>query len=428
VLETQRLASAIVAAVVSGGRNLNTALAALWPRHPQLTSQQRAAITDLSYGTLRFGYQLETVLEQLLTKPLRDEALRWLLLVALYQLMHTRAAAYAIVDHAVRSAARLGQPQAAGLINAVLRNFLRRRGALLVKAAHTEVGRYAYPQWWIDKLRAQYPRHFAAVLEAGNRRPPFTLRVNRRRTTRNDYLALLAQQEIAATEVGIDGVTLARALPVERVPGFGDGLVSVQDAAAQLAAPLLGVRPGMNVLDACAAPGGKTTHLLETMDLELTALDKDAARLERVRQNLDRLGLNARVLLADATDTGAWRGGKLFDRILADVPCSGSGVVRRHPDIKWLRRESDIPRFVLQQQRLLDALWRLLASGGKLLYTTCSIFQEENSLQVADFLVRHADARLLPLCGVKTLDGTPEGQLLPDNEHDGFYYALLQKM
>jgi 16S rRNA (cytosine967-C5)-methyltransferase len=428
VLETQRLASTTVAAVVSGGRNLNAVLAGLWPRHPQLTSQQRAAITDLCYGTLRFGLQLEAVLEQLLTKPLRDEALRWLLLVALYQLLHTRAATYAIVDHAVRCAARVGQPQAAGLINAVLRNFLRRREALLAKAAHTDVGQYAYPQWWIDKLRAQYPQYFAVVLEAGNRHPPFTLRVNRRRTTCNDYLALLAQQDIAATAVGADGVTLTRALPVERVPGFADGLVSVQDAGAQLAAPLLEVRPGMRVLDACAAPGGKTTHLLESADLELTALDKDAARLERVRQNLARLGLNAHVLLADANDAGAWQGGKLFDRILADVPCSGSGVVRRHPDIKWLRRESDIPQLVLQQQRLLDALWRLLASGGKLLYTTCSIFQEENSLQVAEFLARHADARLLPLCGLKTLDGTPEGQLLPDNEHDGFYYALLQKM
>jgi 16S rRNA (cytosine967-C5)-methyltransferase len=182
------------------------------------------------------------------------------------------------------------------------------------------------------------------------------------------------------------------------------------------------------VLDACAAPGGKTTHLLEIANLELTALDSDAARLERVRQNLERLRLGgARLLIADANETAAWWDDKPFERILADVPCSASGVVRRHPDIKWLRRTSDIPRFVLQQERLLGSLWRLLASGGKLLYTTCSVFREENSLQVAAFLARHADARLLPLCGVITLDGTPEGQLLPDNEHDGFYYALLQK-
>jgi 16S rRNA (cytosine967-C5)-methyltransferase len=223
-------------------------------------------------------------------------------------------------------------------------------------------------------------------------------------------------------------VTLARALPVGQLPGFADGRVSVQDAAAQLAAPLLDAQPGMRVLDACAAPGGKTTHLLEIAELDLTALDNDAARLARVRQNLDRLQLDARLLTADVNDTAAWWDGKPFQRILADVPCSASGVVRRHPDIKWLRRAADIPQFVLQQRRLLDSLWRLLASDGKLLYTTCSIFQEENSLQIAEFLARNADARLLPLREVITLDGTPEGQLLPDNEHDGFYYALLQKI
>jgi 16S rRNA (cytosine967-C5)-methyltransferase len=427
VLDIQRLACATVA-TVAGGRNLNSALAALWPRHPQLTAQQRSTITDLCYGTLRFGIQLEAVLAQLLTKTLQDESLRWLLLVALYQLQYTRAAPYAIVDHAVRCAAVLGKPQAAGLINAVLRNFLRKREALLAKAAVNDTGRYAYPHWWIDKLRKQYPRYYADILAAGNLHPPLTLRVNRRRISRDDYLQLLAQQELAATAVGAHGVTLARAVPVERLPGFVDGLVSVQDAAAQLAAPLLDVQPRMRLLDACAAPGGKTTHLLELADLALTAVDHDAGRLARVEQNLARLGLAATLKTADINDVAAWWDGRPFERILADVPCSASGVVRRHPDIKWLRRASDLPRFVKQQQRMLDTLWRLLASGGKLLYTTCSIFQEENSLQAADFLARHADARQLPLSGVRTLDGTPDGQLLPDNEHDGFFYALLQKV
>jgi len=427
VLDIQRLACATVA-TVAGGRNLNSALAALWPRHPQLTAQQRSTITDLCYGTLRFGIQLEAVLAQLLTKTLQDEPLRWLLLVALYQLQYTRAAPYAIVDHAVRCAAVLGKPQAAGLINAVLRNFLRKREALLAKAAVNDTGRYAYPHWWIDKLRKQYPRYYADILAAGNLHPPLTLRVNRRRISRDDYLQLLAQQELAATAVGADGATLARAVPVERLPGFADGLVSVQDAAAQLAAPLLDVQPRMRLLDACAAPGGKTTHLLELADLALTAIDHDAGRLARVQQNLSRLGLAAALKTADVNDVAVWWDGQPFERILADVPCSASGVVRRHPDIKWLRRASDPPRFVKQQQRMLDALWRLLASGGKLLYTTCSIFQEENSLQAADFLARHADARQLPLSGVRTLDGTPDGQLLPDNEHDGFFYALLQKV
>ena len=427
MLDIQRLACATVA-TVAGGRNLNSALAALWPRHPQLTAQQRSTITDLCYGTLRFGIQLEAVLAQLLTKTLQDEPLRWLLLVALYQLQYTRAAPYAIVDHAVRCAAVLGKPQAAGLINAVLRNFLRKREALLAKAAVNDTGRYAYPHWWIDKLRKQYPRYYTEILAAGNLHPPLTLRVNRRRISRDDYLQLLAQQELAATAVGADGATLARAVPVERLPGFADGLVSVQDAAAQLAAPLLDAQPRMRVLDACAAPGGKTTHLLELADLALTAIDHDAGRLARVQQNLSRLGLAAALKTADVNDVAVWWDGQPFERILADVPCSASGVVRRHPDIKWLRRASDPPRFVKQQQLMLDALWRLLASGGKLLYTTCSIFQEENSLQAADFLARHADARQLPLSGVRTLDGTPDGQLLPDNEHDGFFYALLQKV
>ena len=426
MLETQRLACATVAAV-AGGRSLNAVLAALWARHPQLSSQQRGAITDLSYGTLRFGYGLEAVLELLLAKPLRSADLRRLLLVALYQLQHTRAAPHAIVDHAVRCAASLGEPHAAGLINAVLRNFMRRRESLLAAAARNDRGRFAYPRWWIDKLRAQYPQRYAAVLDAGNLHPPFTLRVNRRRATRDEYLALLAQQDIAATAAGVCAVTLARARAVERLPGFDDGTVSVQDAAAQLAAPLLDAQTGMRVLDACAAPGGKTTHLLELAELDLTALDNSAERLARVQQNLTRLGLHARLVAADANDAAAWWDGKPFERILADVPCSASGVVRRHPDIKWLRRAADIPQFVLQQQRLLDSLWRLLARGGKLLYTTCSIFQEENSLQIAEFQARHADAKLLPLSGAMTLDGTPEGQLQPDNEHDGFYYALLEK-
>ena len=428
MLEIQRLASAAVGAV-GGGRNLNAALTAQWQNNPELTSQERAAITDISYGTLRFGAQLEAVLAQLLTRPLRDDSLRWLLLVALYQLQHTRAAPYAIVDNAVRCAAQIGEPQAGGLINAVLRTFLRRRAALLAEAARSDGGRFSYPQWWIDKLRAQYPQHFAAMLDAGNRHPPFTLRVNRRRGRREDYLALLAQHGIPASPVGAEALILARGLPVERLPGFAEGMVSVQDAGAQFAAPLLDARDGMRVLDACAAPGGKTTHLLEIADLDLTALDRDANRLEHVRQNLARLRLTAaRLLVADANDTAAWWDGTPFDRILADVPCSASGVVRRHPDIKWLRRAADTPQFVLQQQRLLGSLWRLLASGGKLLYTTCSVFLEENSLQVAEFLTRHADARVLPLCVLTTLEGTPEGQLLPDSEHDGFYYALLQKL
>lgn len=426
MLETQRLACAVVASVGSG-KNLTAALAALTPAHPGLTPQQRAAIADISYGTLRFGLQLESVLDQLLTKPLRDQKLRWLLLIGLYQLQYTRAAPYAVVDHAVRCAAMIGEPQAAGLVNAVLRNFLRKREKLLTNAAHGEQGRFAFPQWWIDKLRDQYPACYADALTAANLHPPFTLRVNHRRMQRDTYLQMLCEQEIAARATGIYAVTLERPMAVDRLPGFAQGLVSVQDSAAQSAAPLLDAQTGMHVLDACAAPGGKTTHLLELADVDVTALDVDASRLALVRQNLERLQLHARVVTGDAVQAAAWWDGRLFERVLLDAPCSASGVVRRHPDIKWLRRPGDVSQFVAQQAQMLDSVWRLLASGGKLLYTTCSIFQEENSSQVAEFLTRHTDAQSLPLCGLKTLDGIPQGQLLPDSEHDGFFYALLQK-
>ncbi len=427
MLEIQQIACATVAAV-RAGRNLNAVLAEQRASHPQLTAQQLGAVNDLSYGTLRFGFQLDCVLAELLNKPMQDADLRWLLLIALYQLEHTRAAPYAIVDHAVRTATALGYAHAGGLVNAVLRNFLRKREAILAKAQLTDVGRFAFPQWWITRLRCQYPQHYAAILEACNTHPPLTLRVNCRRTGVADYLAELAKNDIAARQTGDWAVRIEQPVAVDRLPGFSAGVVSVQDAAAQYAAPLLDAQPGMRVLDACAAPGGKTTHLLEIAELDLTAIDSDATRLQRVRENLDRLQLAATLVTADVQALDTWWDGKPFDRVLADVPCTASGVVRRHPDIKWLRRAVDIARFASQQRNMLDALWRVLASGGKLLYATCSIFDEENSRQIEDFLACHADARRLTLSEAISTNGIPEGQLLPDNEHDGFFYALLQKI
>ena len=427
MLEIQQIACATVAAV-RAGRNLNVALAEQRARHPELTPQQLGAVSDLSYGTLRFGFQLDCVLAGLLNKPMQDADLRWLLLIALYQLEHTRAAPYAIVDHAVRCAAALGHAHAGGLVNAVLRNFLRKRAAVLAAAKQSDVGRFAFPQWWIARLRTQYPQHYAEILDACNTHPPLTLRVNCRRTTVADYLAELARHAIAARQSGDWAVRIEHPVAVDRLPGFADGLVSVQDAAAQLAAPFLDAQPGMRVLDACAAPGGKATHLLERAELDLVAVDSDASRLERVRQNLDRLKLGATLVAADVLALDSWWDGVPFARVLADVPCTASGVVRRHPDIKWLRRAADIGRFATQQRAMLDALWRVLASGGKLLYATCSIFDEENSRQIEDFLARHADARRLTLSEAVSTKGIPEGQLLSDNEHDGFFYALLEKI
>jgi len=422
LIEAQCLASAAVSRVLSG-HNLNQTLNSLFFRSAALTPQQRAAAQDMSYGTLRFYGQLRAILDLLIEKPLQDETVRALLLVALYQLLYSRAAGHAVVDHAVKSAAALKKSWAKGLVNAVLRNFLRKRPALLELAAASDEGRYSHPQWWIDKLRRQYPDGWAALLEANNQHPPMTLRVNRRATSVEAYLALLAQQGMAGSKIGESAILLDQPVAVDKLPGFADGAVSVQDAGAQWAARLLDVADGMRVLDACAAPGGKAAHLLELAGIELTALDNDAERLKKVEQNFRRLKLEARCVAGDAAKPGGWWDGKPFQRILADVPCSASGVVRRHPDIKWLRRETDIMSFAAQQAEILDALWRTLDRGGKLLYATCSVFAEENQGQVARFLARHEDARCLP----PPLPEADNGQLIPNQQHDGFYYVLLYK-
>jgi 16S rRNA (cytosine967-C5)-methyltransferase len=426
MVEVQRLAADVVNGVLAG-RSLDAELADLWRRRAQSAARHRGAIQDLAYGTLRFLGWLEAMLDALLQKPLRDARLRTLLLVALYQLEHTRAAPHAVVDHAVRTCETLGLASAKGLTNAVLRNFLRKRAALGARVQRLETARFSHPQWWIEKLRAQYPSHYAAALEADNLHPPLALRVNRRRVTTQSYLALLARQGIRGESAGETGVVLALPLPADRIPGLADGLVSVQDTAAQLAAPLLDLRDGMRVLDACAAPGGKATHALELADVNLVALDSDERRLERVRANLARLGLTATVLCGDAVESGSWWDGTPFERILADVPCSASGVTRRHPDIKWLRRAADVAQFAQAQRRMVDALWQLLGRGGKLLYATCSVFQEENSEQVADFVERHPDATRLTLPALDDDPRLPAGQLLQNPRHDGFFYALLQK-
>ncbi len=417
---------------VATGRNLDTELAAVWQQLPRDHPQQRALVQDLCYGVLRHRGALDAMLVPLLTKPLHDERLRQLLRIGLYQLQHTQAAPHAVVDQAVQACVALPAVAAKGLINAVLRSFLRRKAELLALSQASPEARYSFPAWWINKIRTHYPQHFSDILQAGNQHAPLTLRVNVRRTTREAYLARLAAEGIAATALEHSAVVLEKPMPVLRLPGFGEGHVSVQDASAQRAAVLLDAHHTMRVLDACAAPGGKSAHILERADVTLTALDQDAARLTRVSANLQRLGLAASVLCGDAADPQTWWDGQPYDRIIADVPCTASGVTRRHPDIKWSRRESDIAQFVARQQAIIDALWRLLAAGGKLLYVTCSVFGEENQLQVERFVERHADARLLSLpCDTFSAEAVPleqhAGQILPDAVHDGFYYALLQK-
>ena len=418
----QIAAAQIVQQVLVGGRNLNQVLDEALRNKADWTPAQRAALQDLKHRFMQQHAQLRALLGMLLHKPMLDQRIYYVLLVALYQLQYSKAAQHAVVDHAVRSA-QLLNAKVSGLANAILRNFLRNQVALLEQAAQDEEGRYSYPQWWIDELREQYGERSAAILEEGNRHPPMTLRVNKRFGTTQEYLAQLEKQDIAARLIEPDALLLGKPVAVDKLPGFFDGLVSVQDAGAQYAALLLDAYDGMRVLDACAAPGGKTAHALECARVDMIAVDKDEKRLRRVAENLQRLGLDAHLVTGDAAAPEMWWDGKAFQRILADVPCSASGVVRRHPDIKWLRRRTDIAGFAAQQLNILRALWRLLAQDGKLLYVTCSVFHQENEQVIAAFLAQQPDARQLPAI----LPENSEGQLLPNDQHDGFFYALLHK-
>jgi 16S rRNA (cytosine967-C5)-methyltransferase len=418
----QMAAGQIVQQVLLEGRNLNQVLDESLRRKAVWTPAQRAALQDLSYGTLRYFGQLDGLLSLLLHKPLSDQRIRHLLLVALYQLQYSKAAQHAVVDHAVR-AAQMMHVKVSGLVNAILRSFLREQAQLLVQVEQRDEAKHNHPHWWIAELQKQYGERSNAILQAGNQHPPMTLRVNQRQGSAAEYLAQLTRHDISASLVAPNALQLEKPVSVDKLPGFFTGAVSVQDAGAQLAVTLLDARDGMRVLDACAAPGGKTAHILECAAVDMLALDKDENRLQRVAENLKRLGLTATLKVGDAARTDDWWDGKPFQRILADVPCSASGVVRRHPDIKWLRRRADIAGFAAQQTDILRALWQLLAQDGKLLYATCSVFQQENEQVVAEFLARHSNARRLPVA----LPDPTQGQILPNDQHDGFFYALLQK-
>lgn len=418
----QQLAAVDVVGLVLSGRNLTDTLAHILQQNPQLDAGQRAAVQDLSYGTLRHLGLLRAVLAQLVRQT-PDSQIELLLLTALYQLEFTRSAPYAIVDHAVELAGQLSRGKAGGFVNACLRRFQREREALLLQAQKQPEGRWSHPGWWIERLQRDWPQHWQALLETANGRAPMTLRVNARRSNGEDYLQRLQQAGISAELLHQDAIRLDSPQAVHVLPGFADGDVSVQDWGAQAAALLLDAQDGMRVLDACAAPGGKTAHILERAQVDMLALDMDEQRLQRVQSNLQRLQLSARLVCADAARPQDWWDGRPFDRILADVPCSASGVSRRHPDIKWLRRPKDIHGFARQQRAILQALWGCLAPGGQLLYATCSIFPEENRLQIEHFLQRTPDAEALPL----QFSDMQAGQMLPDARHDGFYYALLRK-
>jgi 16S rRNA (cytosine967-C5)-methyltransferase len=415
----RELAADLVNAVLLDGRSLTTALdearAGVEPR-------RLADAQDLAYGVLRNLGRLRFCLRALTGRPIKPAELAGPFLVALYELDGRDTPAYAAVNEAVDLVGRR-HPQARGFVNGVLRNFSRQHERLTAEAANDPEARWNFPAWWITRMAAVYPDDWQEQLAAMNAHPPMTLRVNQRRISLPAYLDRLAEAGMAARQTGEWALTLDQPVRVSDLPGFAEGWVSVQDLGAQYAAPLLQCTDGMRVLDACAAPGGKAAHLLEAHDLDLLALDRDADRLRRVDDTLARLGLRARLMAADAGVPASWWDGQPFDRIVLDAPCTASGVARRHPDGKWLKRCEDVDELASQQSRLLEAVWPLLGRGGKLLYATCSLFPEENGRQVQAFLAGHVDAGLEAI----SLPGAIEGQLRPDGDHDGFFYARLVK-
>jgi len=412
-------AAAALVARVAAGRSLTAELESVAEESPPAS---RAALADLCYSTLRRYGRSQAIVAALSRRAgAADPLVEALLWCAFYALESGRYADYTVVDQAARACVAMRRTGAKGYVNALLRGYLRARPTLEARLAADPVAHHQHPAWWIERVRAAYPSGWESMLAAGNQHPPMCLRVNVRRTTADAYGQRLVAEGIPARRVGAAALLLEKPVPVDRLPGFAAGDVSVQDAGAQRAANLLDLRAGQRVLDACAAPGGKSAHIAETADVELTALDIDAARSADVKRNLARLGLAAEVRAADCGAPETWWNGAAFDRILADVPCSASGVARRHPDIKWLRRATDVAAFAARQARILDALWRTLAPDGKLLYVTCSVFPEENGAVIDAFAARTPGARHAPLA-----DGAP-AQLLPGPGHDGFFFALIEK-
>ncbi len=426
----QLLATSGVVARVRAGDSGTAAVDAVAP-------ELRPGVQALSFQVWR-NLGRATALRQLLAPRKPAPAADALLCVALALVWDDANApydAFTLVNQAVEAAKR-SKPleKQAHFINACLRRFLREKADLIALTDQDPQARWNHPLWWIERLKKDHPDDWRSILEASNRHAPMTLRVNVRQSSVPSYLAELAQSGASGQLVGASGIVLARPVPVQALPGFALGRVSVQDAAAQMAAPLLlSALPAsgtLRILDACAAPGGKTGHLLELSDAQVLALEVDAGRAGRITQTLSRLGLQATVRTADAARPDTWWDGTPFDAILLDAPCTASGIVRRHPDVRWLRRETDIAQLAGLQKKILQKLWPLLASGGCLLYCTCSVFREEGSTQVQTFLTHNTDARLLPSPGHLIPPNGTKAEHVPDNQstdHDGFFYALLQK-
>ena len=417
-------AARLNATVVHGGRSL----AALQNESDKFSERDQSLLRAMLAGSLRWHHRFEWQLSKLLARPLkrRDSELAALLRIGLTQLEALRIPDHAAVSATVDASSILGLSRARGLVNAVLRRYLRERDDLAKQGDKDDVARFSHPKWLIAALKSDWPDDYEKILEANNTLPPLWLRVNRTKVERDAYLRLLEQAGIAASvhEQCDDAVLIAEPCPIRELPGFGDGLFSVQDAAAQRVVELMQLAPGLRVLDACAAPGGKTAHMLERCPQlgEIIAVDRDRDRLDQVQDNLDRLGLEARIVVGDAIEPDGWFEGSLFDRVLIDAPCSATGVIRRHPDIKVLRRAADVAGLTAKQGHMLNAIWPLLKPGGLMVYVTCSVLRAENLDVIQAFVDRNADASLAPYGSARHY------QLLPGATNtDGFYYACLSK-
>ncbi len=424
-INLRSIAAQAIEQVVEQGQSLSNVLPPLQQKVPD---RDKALLQELSFGVLRTLPQLEWLVNQLMSRQMtgKQRSLHYLIMVGFYQLIYTRIPPHAALAETVEGAVALKKMQFKGLVNGVLRNFQRRQEELLSQAAQNEC-RWMFPDWLLTRLRKAYPQQWQSIVEASNQRPPMWLRVNRQHGSRDEWLTRLQEQEAEGHTHSHypDAVRLDSPLPVHALPGFEQGDVTVQDASAQGCITYLDPQDGESILDLCAAPGGKTTHIIEAAPkASVLAVDVDTQRLKRVHENLDRLGMNAEVKAGDGRYPEQWCGDRLFDRILLDAPCSATGVIRRHPDIKWLRRDRDIGELAQLQSEILDAIWPRLKSGGTLVYATCSVLPEENKEQISAFLKRHLDAKLVDT-------GTPDSpgiQNLPaPEEGDGFYYAKIIK-
>jgi 16S rRNA (cytosine967-C5)-methyltransferase len=430
-ISNRLLATKVLKSLLSQQGSLSSLLVTLARENP---SANLPLIREYTYGVCRWYQRLDFIAQSMMDKPLRkkDNDIYCLILLGLYQLKFMRTPAHAAINETVSLTRLLKKNWASKLVNAVLRRAQREEGSLEVAIQADNSARYSHPRWLIDALQKDWPDSFELILDQNNQQAPMTLRVNTGATSRQNYLELLQQAGIAANTGKHSKTSLILESPVDvsELPGFFDGMVSVQDEASQMSAFLLAPAAGARVLDACAAPGGKTCALLEYQsgNLELIALDNSEQRLQRVNDNLDRLNLEASVICADAIDTNSWWDGKPFDAILLDAPCSGTGVIRRHPDIKLLRQETDIERLIQIQHQLLDTLWPCLKPEGKLLYSTCSVLRRENELNIEAFIARTGNARAVSLDKQQPNNCHFGIQFLPGTDKlDGFYYALLEK-